>query len=142
MNAKKEKSGKRTWTEEIEVAGSDLVGRIKALVSEGNVRHVKIKAPGGEVYFETPLTVGVLAGGAVALAAPWLAILGAIAALVTRVKVEVVREGAAADMPAAAKPTRTRRAKATGTAKARPRRTAGAARSSAGARKPSDRRRT
>jgi len=104
MNAKKEKSGKRTWTEEIEVAGSDLVGRIKALVSEGNVRHVKIKAPGGEVYFETPLTVGVLAGGAVALAAPWLAILGAIAALVARVKIEIVREGepeAAAKAPGA-----------------------------------------
>jgi hypothetical protein len=83
---------KRTWTEEIEVAGGELVGRIRALIAEGNVRHLRIKAPGGGVYFETPLTVGVLAGGAVALAAPWLAILGALAAAVVRVKVEVVRE--------------------------------------------------
>jgi len=42
--SKKNDGPRRTWTEEIEVAGSDLVGRIKALVSEGNVRHVKIKA--------------------------------------------------------------------------------------------------
>jgi hypothetical protein len=84
---------KRTWTEEFEVAGNELIGRVKSLVAEGNVRQLRIKAAGGEVYFETPLTVGVIAGGAVALAAPWLAILGALAALVARVKVEIVREG-------------------------------------------------
>jgi hypothetical protein len=98
--AKNEK--KRTWTEEMEVAGGDLVARIKSLISEGNVRHLRIKAPGGGVYFETPLTVGVLAGGAVALAAPWLAILSALAALATRMKVEVVRESDAGK-PAAKK---------------------------------------
>ena len=100
-----EEEHKRTWTEEFEVAGTELIGRIKALVGEGNVRQLKIKAPGGEVFFKTPLTVGVLAGGAVALAAPWLAILGAIAALVARVRVEIVREGegGAAKKPAAGK---------------------------------------
>ena len=39
---------KRTWTEEFEVAGTELIGRIKSLVAEGNVRQLKIKAPGGE----------------------------------------------------------------------------------------------
>lgn len=100
--AEQSEGRKRTWTEEIEVAGSDLVGRIKSLIAEGNVRHLRIKAPGGGVYFEAPLTVGVLAGGAVALAAPWLAILSALAALAVRMKVEVVRESASA-RPAAKK---------------------------------------
>ena len=107
MNKKEGEPRGKTWTEEIEIAGSELVGRIKALVAEGNVRELRVKAGGGQVIFETPLTVGVLAGGAVALAAPWLAIIGALAALVARVKIEVVRE---ADVEAAmeAKPAKPR----------------------------------
>jgi len=85
---------KRTFTEEIELAGNELVDRVKGLLAEGNVRQLRLKAEGGDIYLETPLTFGVLAGGAVALAAPWLAILGVIAAMVSRVKVEIVREEA------------------------------------------------
>jgi len=105
---------RRTWTEEIEVAGSELVERIKAMVAEGNVRELRVKAAGGQVIFETPLTVGVLAGGAVALAAPWLAIIGALAALVARVKLEVVREE---EGQAEAKPARRAARKRAGSAK-------------------------
>ena len=83
---------KRTFTEEIEIAGNQLVDEIKKLIAEGNVRQIRIKAADGDTYLETPLTIGAIAGGVVALAAPWLAILGVIAALVTRVQVEVVRE--------------------------------------------------
>ena len=83
---------KRTFTEEIELAGNELVERVKAILAEGNVRQLRLKAEDGDIYLETPLTIGVLAGGAVALAAPWLAILGVIAAMVTRVKIEIVRE--------------------------------------------------
>lgn len=83
---------KKTFTEEIEVAGNQLVERVRELVEEGNVRHLRIKNADNDVYLEMPLTIGVLAGGAVALAAPWLAVLGAFAALVARVKIEVVRE--------------------------------------------------
>ena len=83
---------RKTLTEEIEITASQRVDDVKDLLAEGRVRQVRIKAPGGEVLVETPLTVGVLAGGAVALAAPWLAILGALAGLVARVKVEVVRD--------------------------------------------------
>jgi hypothetical protein len=100
MNEQMEEGRKKTWTEEIEVAGGQLIERVKALIAEGNVREVRVKAAGGKVIFEMPLTVGVLAGGAVALAAPWLAILGAIAALVARVKLEVVREGEPGAPPA------------------------------------------
>lgn len=83
---------KRTFTEEIEVMGNQLIEQVKDLLKQGNVRQLRIKTSGGDIVLETPLTFGVVAGGAVALAAPWLAILGAIAAFVTHVKVEVVRE--------------------------------------------------
>jgi len=83
---------KRTMSEEIEVAGNQLVERVKALIHEGNVRQLRIKAQDGDTQLELPLTIGVLAGGAVALAAPWLAVLGVVAALVTHVKIEVERE--------------------------------------------------
>ena len=39
-----------------------------------------------------PLTFGVVAGGLVAWAAPLLAALGALAGIVSRVKLEVIRE--------------------------------------------------
>jgi hypothetical protein len=75
--------GKRTFTEEIEVLGDQLVQQVKELLEEGNVRQLRIRASDGDIVLETPLTFGVVAGGAVALAAPWLAILGALAAFVT-----------------------------------------------------------
>lgn len=83
---------KKTFTEEIEIAGDKLIERIKEIVEEGNVRQLRLKASDGDIVLETPLTIGVVAGGVVALAAPWLAVLGVIAALVTRVTVEVERE--------------------------------------------------
>ena len=85
-------SEKRTMSEEIEVAGNQVVERVQELVKEGNVRRLIIRNPDDKVLLEMPLTVGAVAGGAIALAAPWLAALGAFAALVARVKIEIVRE--------------------------------------------------
>jgi len=87
---------KRTVLEEIEVGGGQLVEKVKHLIREGNVRQLRIKAEDGDTQLEMPLTIGVLAGGAVALAAPWLAVLGVVAALVKHVKIEVEREEAEA----------------------------------------------
>jgi hypothetical protein len=84
--------GKKTFTEEIEVMGNQLVQQVKDLLKEGNVRQLRIKASDGDIILETPLTFGVVAGGAMVLAAPWLAIIGAIAAFVTHARLEVVRE--------------------------------------------------
>lgn len=91
MTKKKDKAG-RTIIEEIEVAGNQLVERVKELAEEGNVRQLKIVADDGDVFLETPLNIGLVVGGVVVLAAPWLAILGAIAALVTKVRIVVERE--------------------------------------------------
>jgi uncharacterized protein DUF4342 len=83
---------KKTLTEELEVAGNQAVERVKELVAEGNVRRLIIKNTDDDILIEMPLTVGAVAGGAIVLAAPWLAALGAFAALVARVKIEIVRE--------------------------------------------------
>ena len=80
-----------TWTETIEIAGSELVDRTKELIAEGNVRRLIIRNQDDEKLLEVPLTTGVVVGGAFTLLAPILAALGAMAALLARVKVEVVR---------------------------------------------------
>ncbi|MCK4322299.1 DUF4342 domain-containing protein [candidate division WOR-3 bacterium] len=88
---KKENKEERTWIEEIEIAGSELVERVKELVREGNVRRLIIRNSSGELLMEIPLTAGVAVGGVVTIIAPLLAALGAMAALLVKVKVEIVR---------------------------------------------------
>jgi hypothetical protein len=83
--------GERTFTEQIEIAASELVERTKELIGEGNVRRIVIRNQDDEVLLEVPLTAGVVVGGAVAIVTPVLAALGALAALLTHVKAEVVR---------------------------------------------------
>jgi len=83
---------KRTFVEDIELEGRQLMDRVRDLIQEGNVRRLIIKDPAGKYHLEIPLTVGVVAGGVFALAAPVMAALGALAALVTRVQIQVVRE--------------------------------------------------
>lgn len=88
----------RTFTEEIELAGTQLIERIKELVAEGNIRTIRLKtADGDEPFLELPMTGGVVGGGVLLLAAPWLAAIGALAAIVAKVKVEIVREVDAKD---------------------------------------------
>jgi hypothetical protein len=81
----------RTWIEEIEIAGSELIARIKELIAEGNVRRLIIKKPNGDLLLEVPLTAGVAVGSVFTIAAPVVAALGAMAGLLARVKIEVVR---------------------------------------------------
>lgn len=91
---------KNDWVEEIEVAGNDLIARVKELIEEGNVRRLIIRKPDGEVLMEVPLTASVVVGGAAVVFAPIFAALGALAAFLTQLKIEVVRmpeDEAAAD---------------------------------------------
>ena len=81
----------RTWTEEIEIDGGELVNRVKALIEEGNVRRLVIRKPNDEILLEVPLTAGVAVGGVVTIFAPVLAALGAMAALLAKVKIQIVR---------------------------------------------------
>jgi hypothetical protein len=81
----------RTWSEEIEIAGNQLVEQVKELINEGNVRRLIIRTPDNKVVLELPLTAGAVVGGVVTLFAPLLAALGAFAALLARVKIEIIR---------------------------------------------------
>ena len=83
----------KTWTEEFEIDAGLLVDRVKELIAEGNVRRVVVRRPDDQVLIEIPLTAGVVVGGAVTLFAPILAALGAMAALLAEVKIQVVRQG-------------------------------------------------
>jgi hypothetical protein len=81
----------RTYVEELEIDGAELVERVKALIKEGNVRRIIIRSSEGAVLLEIPLTAGVVVGGALTLFLPVLAALGAMAALLAEVKIQVVR---------------------------------------------------
>ncbi len=87
-----ERKDRRTFREEIEVAGNQLVERVKELAKESSTRRVIIRNTEGEELISVPLTFGVVAGGVLTLYAPLLAALGALTGLVTRVKLEVIRE--------------------------------------------------
>jgi hypothetical protein len=69
----------RVVYEEFKIQGKDLVEKLKALVHEGNIRRIIIKDHAGHTFIEIPLTVAAVG----ILAAPVLAAVGAIAALVT-----------------------------------------------------------
>lgn len=95
-DTKTEETGKRTWMDEIEVKSEELVNRVKQLAADNKVKRIRIIEPDGDIALEIPLTYGAIAGGAVVLAAPVLAILGALGAFAARLKIEVVKEETAA----------------------------------------------
>lgn len=82
----------KSFTEEVEVAGRHLVEEVTRLISEGNVRKLRIRSSNDDVVLEIPLNAGAAVGGVFVLAAPWLAILGALAGLLAKVRLEVVRD--------------------------------------------------
>ena len=80
-----------TISEQFEMKGSELVDRVKELIEEGNVRRLVIRNAEDEVLVVVPLTATVVAGSAMLVFAPVIAGLGALAAFLTKVKLEVVR---------------------------------------------------
>jgi hypothetical protein len=87
------KPGWKTFTEEIEVTGQQLLETVNRLIAEGNVRKLNIKSESGDVFLSVPLTGGAVAGGILVLGAPWLALIAGVAGLLAKVKLEVVRSG-------------------------------------------------
>ena len=79
----------RSW-ETFKVKGDELLKRVKEIVREGNARRVVVKQ-GSRTVMEFPVTVGVVG----ALAAPVLAAVGAVAALLSECTIEVERESKA-----------------------------------------------
>ncbi len=74
--------------EEFSVSGEEVVKKVKELLKAGNARKIIIKNEKKETVVEFPLTVGVV--GAVIL--PILAAVGALAALMTKCTIIVVKK--------------------------------------------------
>jgi len=77
---------------EFRVSGDELVAKVKQLIHEGNIRRVRVRQ-GDRVLLEMPLSIGAPLAAVGVLAAPVLAALGALAALVTECTVEVEKVG-------------------------------------------------
>lgn len=77
-----------TKQEEFKISGEELLGKVKHLIQEGNVRSITIINKDGKTIMELPLTIGVVG----AVLAPVLAAVGAVAALVTECTIKVERE--------------------------------------------------
>ena len=73
--------------EEIKVQARDLVDRVRTLLHEGNVRRVIIKDEKGNTFLEIPIAIAAVG----VIAAPLLAGIGAIAALVAHFTLVVER---------------------------------------------------
>ena len=78
---------KKVVKEELSISADNLVSKVKELIREGNVTRIIIRDEKGKTLLEIPATVGVVG----AILAPWLAALGAIAALATRCTLAVER---------------------------------------------------
>jgi hypothetical protein len=75
-------------TEEFKVEGERMIGKIKEMIHEGNIRRIIIKDKEGKTVLEIPMTFGVVG----ALIAPQLAAIGAIAALLTEATLVVEKD--------------------------------------------------
>jgi len=74
--------------EEFSISADNLIQKVKELIREGNITKIVVKDEKGKMLLEMPATIGVVG----AILAPWLAALGAIAALATRCTIVVERE--------------------------------------------------
>jgi hypothetical protein len=81
-----------SFSKEIEVAGDELVRRVRELAADSRVKRIRVLEPDGDIALEIPLAYGAIAGGAVVIAAPVLAVVGALAALVAKVRVQIVED--------------------------------------------------
>jgi hypothetical protein len=74
--------------EEFKVDGQKVKKKVEELLKEGNVRKITIKDKDGNVVLQLPLTLGVIG----AVIAPFLAAVGAAAALLTECTISVERK--------------------------------------------------
>ena len=75
-------------TEQFVVNSENLIGKIKQLLHEGNVNKIIVKNEKGAILLEIPITIGLIGF----VIAPWLAALGAIAAIATNCTIIVEKK--------------------------------------------------
>lgn len=72
--------------EKIYAKGNEIVEKVKDVIRQGNVTRIRVKTK-DDVILDMPVT----AGAAVAVFAPYLALLGAVAAIATQCSIEIER---------------------------------------------------
>lgn len=72
--------------ETYEVKGSEIIDKIKEIIRAGNVNRIRVVRD-GEVILSIPVTVGAV----VTILAPYLTLLGGIAALAAGAQIQVQR---------------------------------------------------
>jgi hypothetical protein len=70
------------------VSGDELLKKVKEIIHEGNVNRIIIKNEEGKTFLEIPVTIGLIG----ALLLPVFAAVGALAALVSKFTIEVIRK--------------------------------------------------
>lgn len=88
MNCKNTKKGEAINVDQFKVYGHELMGKVKELIKKGNVQRVIIKNEKGRVMMEIPVTFAAVG----AVVAPILAAVGALAALVNKCTIEVIKK--------------------------------------------------
>lgn len=84
----KGKQQEKNTSEQFKVAGEEVLAKVKKLIKEGNVRRIIIKNDKGKILMEIPVTFAVVG----VVVAPLLAAIGALAALLSSVTIEVERK--------------------------------------------------
>ena len=74
--------------EEFKVNGEDLLKKVKEIIHQGNARRISIKNEDDKTIVEIPLTFGAIG----VLIAPVLAMVGALAALLTKCTIVVEKK--------------------------------------------------
>jgi hypothetical protein len=90
--------------EEFRVRGEEVGQKIKELIREGQARKIIVRKPDGELIREFALNRGLAAGALLTLIAPGLVAIGAVVALLSEVRIEVVKVKPDADSPGASAP--------------------------------------
>lgn len=85
MVTRKTRKTKQPKIQSFKVTGENIMGKIKELIKEGNVRRIVIKNKNGKSIAEFPLTLGVVG----TIIAPVLAAIGAVVALVKECTITV-----------------------------------------------------
>ena len=78
--------------EEFKISGDVLVGKIKELLHQGNIRRIILKNEEGHILIEIPMTVGVIGGVISAAFFPVIAAIGVIGAMVAHLTVVIERQ--------------------------------------------------
>jgi hypothetical protein len=79
----------KTFGQSISDAGNELVETVKDIIKKGNVSRIKIKKD-NKILVDIPVTAGITVG-ALSLFSPALLAIGAIAAIATKITIEVER---------------------------------------------------